>query len=238
MNHDVQEIAQFDALAGEWWDKDGALWTLHAINPLRMEFIRNHAALTGKQVLDVGCGGGILTEALAREAACATGIDLAAASLSTARLHAESEGLAISYRLVPVEDLAASEPASFDVVTCMEMLEHVPDPAAIVQACASLVKPGGWLFLSTLNRTPKAFALAIVAAEYLTGMIPRGTHDWNKFIRPAELAHWLRTSGLEMVDQQGLHYNPLTREFSLAPGVEVNYLVAARKPQLTASLKS
>jgi len=230
MNHDVQEIAQFDALASEWWDAQGAFWTLHAINPLRMNFIRNHAALNDMQVLDVGCGGGILTEALAREAASAIGIDLAAASLSTARLHAESEGLTVNYRLMPVEDLAAIEPTSFDVVTCMEMLEHVPDPAAIVQACASLLKPGGWLFLSTLNRTPKAFALAIVGAEYLTGMIPRGTHDWNKFIRPAELAHWLRNSGLDMVDQIGLHYNPLSREFNLAPGVEVNYLVAARKP--------
>jgi len=229
-NQDAHEIAQFDAFAGEWWDEHGALWTLHAINPLRMDLIRNHIALGGTQVLDVGCGGGILTEALAREAASATGIDLAAASLSTARLHAESEGLAVNYRLVPVEDLAISEPAGFDVVTCMEMLEHVPDPAAIVQACASLLKPGGWLFLSTLNRTPKAFALAIVGAEYLTGMIPRGTHDWSKFIRPAEMANWLRASGLEMVDQQGLHYNPLNRQFRLATGVEVNYLVAARKP--------
>jgi len=230
MNHDVQDIARFDALAGEWWDADGALWTLHAINPLRMDFIRSHVDLSGMEVLDVGCGGGILTEALAREAASATGIDLAAASLSTARLHAESEGLSVNYRLVPVEELAASEPAHFDVVTCMEMLEHVPDPAAIVQACATLVKPGGWVFFSTLNRTPKAFALAIVGAEYLTGMIPRGTHDWNKFIRPAEMANWLRASGLDMVDQQGLHYNPLNRQFRLAIGVEVNYLVAARKP--------
>jgi 2-polyprenyl-6-hydroxyphenyl methylase/3-demethylubiquinone-9 3-methyltransferase len=232
MNHDVQELAQFNALAGEWWDAQGALWTLHAINPLRMAFIRSHTALNGQNILDVGCGGGILTEALAREADSVTGIDLAAASLSTARLHAESEGLTVDYRLLPIEDLAASEPARFDVVTCMEMLEHVPDPAAIVQACATLVKPGGWLFLSTLNRTPKAFALAIVGAEYLTGMIPRGTHDWNKFIRPAELAAWLRAAGMESVDQQGLHYNPLNRQFSLAPGVEVNYLVAARKPMI------
>jgi len=230
MNHDVQEIAQFDALAGEWWDADGALWTLHAINPLRMNFIRSHVDLSSMEVLDVGCGGGILTEALAREAANATGIDLAPASLSTARLHAESEGLSVNYRLVHVEELAASEPAHFDVVTCMEMLEHVPDPAAIVQACATLVKPGGWVFFSTLNRTPKAFALAIVGAEYVAAMIPRGTHDWNKFIRPAEMANWLRASGLEMVDQQGLHYNPLNRQFRLATGVEVNYLVAARKP--------
>ena len=230
MNQDAREIAQFDALAGEWWDTEGALWTLHAINPLRMDFIRAHIELQDKQALDVGCGGGILTEALARGAREATGIDLAAASLSTARLHAESEGLHINYRLMPIEDLAAAEPASFDVVTCMEMLEHVPDPAGIVQACADTLKPGGWLFLSTLNRTPQAFALAIVAAEYLTGMIPRGTHDWSKFIRPAELAAWLRAAGLEMVDQQGLHYNPLSREFKLAPGVGVNYLVAARKP--------
>ncbi len=230
MNQDAREIAQFDALAGEWWDPKGALWTLHAINPLRMEFIRSHVELKDKQVLDVGCGGGILTEALAREACAATGIDLAAASLSTARLHAASEGLAISYRLIPVEDLAAAEPESFEVVTCMEMLEHVPHPALIVQACADMLKPGGWLFLSTLNRTPKAFALAIVAAEYLTGMIPRGTHDWNTFIRPSELAAWLRSAGLELVDQQGLHYNPLSREFKLAAGVDVNYLVAVRKP--------
>lgn len=229
MNQDAREIAQFDALAGEWWDAQGALWTLHAINPLRMEFIRMHAALEGRRVVDVGCGGGILTEALARECTDITGIDLAAASLSTARLHAEAEGLHIRYRLMPVEDLAASESGGFDVVTCMEMLEHVPDPAGVVQACADLLKPGGWLFLSTLNRTPQAFALAIVAAEYLTGMIPRGTHDWNKFIRPSELASWLRAAGLELIEQQGLHYNPLSREFRLAPGVEVNYLVAARK---------
>jgi len=230
MNQDAREIAQFDALASQWWDTHGPLWTLHAINPLRMDFVREHAELHGRRVLDVGCGGGILTEALAREGADATGVDLAAGSLATARLHAQSEGLDIHYRLMPVEELAAAEPESFDVVTCMEMLEHVPDPAAIVQACAALVKPGGWLFLSTLNRTPKAFALAIVGAEYVMGMIPRGTHDWRKFIRPAELAGWLRAADMDIADQQGLHYNPLTRQFSLGPGVDVNYLVAARKP--------
>lgn len=230
MNQDPAEIAQFDALASQWWDKEGPLWTLHAINPLRMNFIHQHTDLAGKRVLDVGCGGGILTEAMAREGAIATGVDLAAASLTTARLHAESQGLAIQYRLMPVEELAAAEPESFDVVTCMEMLEHVPDPAAIVRACAALVKPGGWLFLSTLNRTPKAFALAIVGAEYLLGMIPRGTHAFRKFIRPAQLAGWLRVNGLELVDQQGLHYHPLKRQFSLGPGVDVNYLMAARKP--------
>ena len=229
MNQDAAEIAQFDALASQWWDVNGPLWTLHAINPLRMDFVRDHAELHGKRVLDVGCGGGILTEALAREGAQATGVDLAAGSLTTARLHAQSEGLDISYRLMPVEELAAAEPESFDVVTCMEMLEHVPDPAAIVQACAALVKPGGWLFLSTLNRTPKAFALAIVGAEYLIGMIPRGTHDWKKFIHPAELASWLRNADMEIANQTGLHYNPLTRQFNLGPGVDVNYLVAARK---------
>ena len=229
-NQDAAEIAQFDALAGEWWDTQGSLWTLHAINPLRMNFIQQHCPLHGLRVLDVGCGGGILTEALAREAATAEGIDLAAASLSTARLHAEAGGLHnIRYRLMPVEDLAAAEPAQYDAVVCMEMLEHVPDPASIVRACAGLLKPGGWLFLSTLNRTPQAFALAIVAAEYLTGMIPRGTHDWNKFIRPSDLASWLRAAGLELIDQQGLHYNPITRTFKLAPGVEVNYLIAAQK---------
>lgn len=230
INQDAREIAQFDALAGQWWDTHGPLWTLHAINPLRMDFIREHVELHGRRVLDVGCGGGILTEALSREGANATGVDLAAGSLTTARLHAQSEGLDIQYRLMPVEELAAAEPEGFDVVTCMEMLEHVPDPAAIVQACAALVKPGGWLFLSTLNRTPKAFALAIVGAEYILGMIPRGTHDWRKFIRPAELAGWLRGAGMDIADQQGLHYDPLARQFSLRPGVDVNYLVAARKP--------
>lgn len=229
MNQDAAEIAQFDALASQWWDVHGPLWTLHAINPLRMDFVRDHAELNSKRVLDVGCGGGILTEALAREGAQATGIDLAAGSLTTARLHAQSEGLAIDYRLIPVEELAANEPASFDVVTCMEMLEHVPDPAAIVQACATLVKPGGWLFLSTLNRTPKAYALAIVGAEYVTRMVPRGTHDWKKFIRPSELAGWLRDAGMDIADQTGMHYNPITRLFNLGPGVDVNYLVAARK---------
>ncbi len=230
MNQDAAEIAQFDALASQWWDKEGPLWTLHAINPLRMNFIHQHTDLAGKRVLDVGCGGGILTEAMAREGAIATGVDLAAASLTTARLHAQAEGIGIDYRQIPVEELADAAPESFDVVTCMEMLEHVPDPAAIVQACATLVKPGGWLFLSTLNRTPKSFALAIVGAEYIMGMVPRGTHDWRKFIRPAELAGWLRTAGLEIADQQGLHYGPLTRQFNLGPGVDVNYLVAARKP--------
>ncbi|MEW6446061.1 MAG: bifunctional 2-polyprenyl-6-hydroxyphenol methylase/3-demethylubiquinol 3-O-methyltransferase UbiG [Pseudomonadota bacterium] len=228
-NLDNHEIAHFDALASQWWDVNGPLWTLHAINPLRMNFIHQYADLKGKRVLDVGCGGGILTEALARAGAQATGVDLAAGSLTTARLHAQSEGLSIDYRLIPVEELAAAEPASFDVVTCMEMLEHVPDPAAIVHACAALVKPGGWLFLSTINRTPKAYALAIVGAEYIMGMIPRGTHDWKKFIRPAELAGWLRNAGMDIADQMGLHYNPLTRQFNLGPGVDVNYLVAARK---------
>lgn len=229
-NQDAAEIAQFDALAADWWDEHGPLWTLHAVNPLRMDFIRQHTPLMDCAVLDVGCGGGILTEALAREAAFTTGIDLAANSLSTARLHAMASGLDIRYRLIPVEDLAASEPQSFDVITCMEMLEHVPDPAAVIHACAQLLKPGGWLFLSTLNRTAKSYALAIVAAEYLLSMIPRGTHDWQRFIRPAELATWLRAAGLELVGQQGLHYNPLSKHFHLAPGVEVNYLVAARKP--------
>lgn len=229
MNQDASEIAQFDALASQWWDEHGPLWTLHAINPLRMDFIRAHTPLAGLKVLDVGCGGGILTEALAREGAMVTGIDLAAASLATARLHAKAQGLDIQYRLTPVEDLAAAEPASFDVVTCMEMLEHVPAPAAVVQACATLLKPGGWMFLSTLNRTPKAFALAIVGAEYLTRMIPRGTHDFRKFIRPAELARWLRAAGIEITHQQGMHYNLLTRQFHLGPGVDVNYLIAARK---------
>ncbi|MGK0673971.1 MAG: bifunctional 2-polyprenyl-6-hydroxyphenol methylase/3-demethylubiquinol 3-O-methyltransferase UbiG [Halothiobacillaceae bacterium] len=229
-DQDAAEIAQFDALAGQWWDTNGPLWTLHAINPLRMDFIRAHTPLTGLKVLDVGCGGGILTEALAREGAEVTGIDLAAASLTTARLHAQSQGLAIRYRLMPVEELAAAEPEHFDIVTCMEMLEHVSNPAAIVQACAALVKPGGWLILSTLNRTPKAFALAIVGAEYILGMIPRGTHAFRKFIRPAELARWLRAAGLVITDQQGLHYDPLARQFRLGSGVDVNYLVAARKP--------
>ncbi|HLR13093.1 MAG TPA: bifunctional 2-polyprenyl-6-hydroxyphenol methylase/3-demethylubiquinol 3-O-methyltransferase UbiG [Burkholderiaceae bacterium] len=230
-NADPAELAKFSAQAAHWWDPNGDLAPLHAINPLRLDWLRNLAgSLQDKKILDVGCGGGILSESMAAEGADVTGIDLAGEALSVARLHGLESGIKAEYREISAEALAAEQPDHYDIVTCMEMLEHVPDPASIVRACATLVRPGGWVFLSTLNRNPKSFALAIVAAEYLLNLVPRGTHDYGSFIRPSELATSLRQAGLEVVTLTGLGYNPLTRVYSLGPDTSVNYLLAARRP--------
>lgn len=229
-NVDPAEIARFSALAARWWDATGEFRPLHEINPLRANWIDERAPVAGSRVLDVGCGGGILAEALARRGAQVTGIDLGEAALAVARLHGIESGVAVDYRCLSAEALAAAEPGAFDLVTCLEMLEHVPDPAAVVRACAQLVKPGGNLFFSTINRNPKAFALAIVGAEYLLGLLPRGTHTYARFIRPAELAGWCRDAGLEVRDMTGMLYNPLTRRYSLkAQDVAVNYLLHATR---------
>ena len=230
-NVDETEIDKFSQLAHKWWDKDSEFKPLHDINPLRLDYIDRWGDIRGKTVLDVGCGGGILTEAMARHGAEATGIDMAKKSLKIAKLHALEGNVAnVHYRLVSVEDLAAEAPASFNVVTCMEMMEHVPDPASIVRACAKLAKPGGHVFFSTLNRNPKAFMQAIVGAEYLLRMLPRGTHDYHKFITPAELARMCRQAGLEWLDAKGLTYNPLSRQYRLSDSLDVNYMVACTVP--------
>lgn len=224
------EIHKFGSQAGRWWDPAGEFKTLHAVNPLRLQFIRALADLPGKRVVDVGCGGGILSEGLAQAGAEVLGIDLAGELLRIAEQHATSRGEQVRYRQISAENLAAEAPASFDHVTCMEMLEHVPDPQSVVRACAALVKPGGRVFFSTLNRNPKAFLLAIVGAEYLLRMIPKGTHDYTTFIRPSELAQWARRAGLELLGMEGVGYNPLTRQFNLGRDVGVNYLAAFVKP--------
>jgi 2-polyprenyl-6-hydroxyphenyl methylase/3-demethylubiquinone-9 3-methyltransferase len=231
INADPQELAKFSELAHRWWDPDSEFRPLHQINPLRLQWIESLVPLANKQVLDVGCGGGILAEAMAQRSAQVLGIDLAVKPLKVAQLHALESGVHnVDYREVPVEALAAEQPARFDVVTCMEMLEHVPAPESVVAACAALVKPGGWVFFSTLNRNPKAFLFAIVGAEYVLKLLPRGTHEYEKFIRPSELARWCREAGLELQRTRGLEYNPFTRHYSLTQDTSVNYLFALRKP--------
>ena len=231
INADPQELAKFSELAHRWWDLDGEFKPLHQINPLRLDWIGSMCPLAGKVVLDVGCGGGILTDSMARMGAQVLGIDLASKALRVAQLHAMECGTeGLDYREIAVESLAAESPASFDVVTCMEMLEHVPDPASVVRACADLVKPGGWVFMSTLNRNFKSFMLAIVGAEYVLKMLPAGTHDYAKFIRPAELAQYCRDAGLELHASRGISFNPLTQRYSLGADTGVNYLLALRKP--------
>jgi 2-polyprenyl-6-hydroxyphenyl methylase/3-demethylubiquinone-9 3-methyltransferase len=229
-NVDPAELAKFSELAHRWWDPESEFRPLHQINPLRLDWINGLAPLSGKHVLDVGCGGGILTDAMARLGANALGIDLATKSLRVAQLHAlEAQTPRVQYREVSAEDLAAERPASFDVVTCMEMLEHVPDPASIVRACATLVKPGGWVFFSTLNRNPKSFLFAIVGAEYVLNLLPKGTHEYAKFLRPSELAGFCREAGLDVAGSRGMAYNPLTRRYWLSGDTSVNYLLATRK---------
>ncbi|WFM73200.1 bifunctional 2-polyprenyl-6-hydroxyphenol methylase/3-demethylubiquinol 3-O-methyltransferase UbiG [Halomonas sp. CKK8] len=229
-NVDQAEIAKFEALADRWWDPQGEFKPLHDINPLRLDFIDARAGLAGRRVLDVGCGGGILAEAMAHRGAEVTGIDLGEAPLAVARQHARENGVAIGYRHVSVEEMAAAHPGEFDVVTCLEMLEHVPDPGSVVRACATLVKPGGQVFFSTLNRNPKAYALAVLGAEYLLRLLPRGTHDYSRFIRPSELAAWCREAGLDVREQNGLVFHPLTRRYALSTiDVSVNYLMHCRR---------
>ncbi len=229
-NADPKELQRFEAVAGQWWDPDGPLKTLHGMNPLRLRFIKDRAALAGLRVLDVGCGGGLLAEAMAAEGATVTGIDLAHEALLVARLHAIENGLTIDYRETSVEDLARDgADGSFDVVTCLEMLEHVPDPASVICACARLVKPDGQVFFSTINRTPKAWLTAVVGAEYLMNILPRGTHEYARFIRPSELAAWMRAAGLQVTTMSGVRYWPLVHHFALSSDLGVNYLVTGRR---------
>jgi len=230
VNADPAELAKFSELAHRWWDSESEFRPLHQINPLRLDWIQGLVPLQGQRALDVGCGGGILSDAMARAGAQVTGIDLASKALKVAQLHAlEAQTPNVSYREISAEALAAEQPASFDVVTCMEMLEHVPDPASVVRACATLVKPGGWVFFSTLNRNLKSFMLAIVGAEYVLNMLPRGTHEYAKFIQPSELAGHCRAAGLEWQKTRGLSYNPLTRRYWLNDDTSVNYLVATQR---------
>ena len=231
LNADPAELAKFSDLAHRWWDQDGEFRPLHQINPLRLEWISSLSSLKGLQVLDVGCGGGILADSMARSGARVMGIDLAAKALKVAQLHAlEAQTPNVQYREVSVEALAAQQPGSFDAVTCMEMLEHVPDPASVVRACATLVKPGGWVFFSTLNRSPKSFLLAIVGAEYLLNLLPRGTHEYAKMIRPSELAAYCRAAELDLRHTRGMEHNPLTQRYWLSDDTSVNYLFATQKP--------
>jgi 2-polyprenyl-6-hydroxyphenyl methylase/3-demethylubiquinone-9 3-methyltransferase len=230
-NVDAQELAKFSELAHRWWDRNSEFRPLHDINALRLGWIDEVAGLRGKSVLDVGCGGGILAESMAQRAAHVTGIDLAAKPLGVARLHALESGVRnVDYREVAAEALADEMPASFDVVTCMEMLEHVPDPASSVLSCARLLRPGGWAFFSTLNRNAKSFLFGIVGAEYLLQLLPKGTHEYARFIRPSELARWCRDAGLTVHDSRGMQYNPLTQRYRLSGDTSVNYLMACRKP--------
>jgi 2-polyprenyl-6-hydroxyphenyl methylase/3-demethylubiquinone-9 3-methyltransferase len=231
VNADPAELAKFSDLAHRWWDPDSEFKPLHQINPLRLGWIDGQISLAGKRVLDIGCGGGILSDSMARKGAEVTGIDLSSKALKVAQLHALEAGTQnVSYREVSAEALAQEQPSSFDVVTCMEMLEHVPDPASVVSACSTLVKPGGWVFFSTINRNPKSFLFAIVGAEYLLRMLPKGTHEYAKMIRPSELAAHCRAAGLSLEQTQGMEYNPLTQRYWLSSDTSVNYLVASRKP--------
>ncbi|SEG71350.1 bifunctional 2-polyprenyl-6-hydroxyphenol methylase/3-demethylubiquinol 3-O-methyltransferase UbiG [Marinobacterium lutimaris] len=231
-NIDPAEIAKFEELASRWWDRDSEFKPLHDINPLRVGFIDRIAPLAGKRVLDVGCGGGILSESMAKRGADVTGIDMGEAPLKVAKLHGLESGVQVRYRQITVEELAAEEPESFDVVTCMEMLEHVPDPGSIIAACARLAKPGAKLFFSTLNRNPKSYLFAILGAERVLKLVPNGTHDFKKFIQPAELGEWIRNSKLSIREMSGLVYNPLTRTYRLdSQDVSVNYMIATQKDE-------
>ena len=231
VNADPAELAKFSDLAHRWWDTESEFRPLHQINPLRLEWINAICPVEGLQTLDIGCGGGILTDALARKGAHALGVDLSTKALKVAQLHAmEAQTPHVRYREISAEALAQEAPASFDVVTCMEMLEHVPDPSSIVRACATLVKPGGWVFFSTLNRSPKSFLFAIVGAEYLLNMLPRGTHEYAKMVKPSELSGYCRAVGLDLRHPKGMAYNPLTRRYWLNSDTSVNYLLATQRP--------
>lgn len=229
-NVDAAEVAKFNALAARWWDPEGDFRPLHQINPLRLDWIRQATQLAGRRVVDVGCGGGILTEAMAESGATVTGIDMADGPLTVARLHQAESGVAVDYLQTTAEQLAEQRPGEFDVVTCLEMLEHVPQPFEVIRSCEALVKPGGDVFFSTINRNPKSFVFAIVGAEYVLKLLPAGTHEYRKFIRPSELDAWAREAGLELVSSIGLHYNPFTREYSLGDNLDVNYLMHFRRP--------
>ena len=231
VNADPAELAKFSDLAHRWWDPESEFRPLHQINPLRLGWIDGLVPLAGKKVLDIGCGGGILSDSMARKGADVTGIDLSTKALKVAQLHALEAGTkGVSYREISAEALAQEQPASFDVVTCMEMLEHVPDPASVVRACATLVKTGGWVFFSTINRNPKSFLFAIVGAEYLLRMLPKGTHEYAKMIRPSELASYCRAAGLSLEQTRGMEFNPLTQRYWLSGDTSVNYLIATRRP--------
>lgn len=225
LNADPQELAKFGELAHRWWDPNSEFKPLHEINPLRLDWVDSTVQLAGKTVLDVGCGGGLLSEGMAARGAHVTGIDLSEKPLGVARLHLHESGLKVDYRLIAVEALAAEQPGSFDVVTCLEMLEHVPDPASVIKACAQLVKPGGHVFFSTLNRNPKSYLFAIIGAEYILNLLPRGTHEYAKFIRPAELIRYCREAGLVLDELKGMSYNPLNKRYTLGTDTSVNYLI-------------
>jgi 2-polyprenyl-6-hydroxyphenyl methylase/3-demethylubiquinone-9 3-methyltransferase len=228
-NVDPAEISKFEALASRWWDAESEFKPLHDINPLRLEYINRRAKLDGKHVIDVGCGGGILAESMASHGAIVTGIDMGEAPLAVARLHQHESGVNVDYHRTTAEEFAAQHSGKFDVVTCMEMLEHVPEPASVINACATLVKPGGHVFFSTLNRNPKSFLFAIVGAEYLLRLLPKGTHEYQKFIKPSELSNWIRQAELNVSEITGMSYNPFTRTYSLGYDVDVNYLVHCQK---------
>ncbi|MFC1748580.1 bifunctional 2-polyprenyl-6-hydroxyphenol methylase/3-demethylubiquinol 3-O-methyltransferase UbiG [Pseudomonadota bacterium] len=225
LNIDPAEVSKFEELASRWWDPNSEFKPLHDINPLRLNYIDERAHVTGKKILDVGCGGGILAESMARRGAVVTGIDAGKAPLTVAKLHALESGIQLDYQQITAEQMAAEHPGEYDIVTCMEMLEHVPDPASVIAACAQLVKPGGHVFFSTINRTPKGYMFAIVGAEYLLNMLPKGTHDYKKFIRPSEMDAWIREADLETRNISGMSYNPISRHYSLGKDIDVNYLM-------------
>ncbi len=230
-NVDLNEVAKFDALASSWWDLEGQSKPLHDLNPIRLAYIAKRTTLSDANVIDVGCGGGILSGALAKNGANVTGIDMGEMPLNIAKLHALEAGLTINYQHITAEEMASQQPEHYDVVTCLEMLEHVPDPSSVIQACTNLVKPGGHIYFSTINRNPKAYLFAVLGAEYLLRLLPKGTHDYSKFIRPSELCNWVRDAGLELQAMTGMTYNPFTKHYRLnEKDVDVNYMIYAQKP--------